>query len=109
MENPPATLAAFGKTLPAAAPPTGLSPPLAALWWEAKGDWTQAHETVQAYEGNTPCDWVHAYLHRVEGDLANAGYWYRRAGRPVATGALKAEWEAIAEALLTNTPGRTSA
>lgn len=93
-------LAGFKKTLNAPNPPSGLAPPLAALWWEAKGDWTKAHEVAQEHEDDKPCAWVHAYLHRVEGDLSNAGYWYRQAGKPAATGALKVEWEEIVAALL---------
>jgi len=73
--------------------------PLAALWWAAKGGWDRAHKIVQDEE-TADAAWVHAYLHRIEGDLGNAGYWYRRAGRPVAEGSLEAEWEAIASALL---------
>ncbi len=79
--------------------PPDLRPALAALWHDARGDWDRAHASAQeaaAPEG----DWVHAYLHRKEGDVGNAGYWYRRAGRPVATGSLDAEWTAIAGALL---------
>ena len=90
----------FKQSLNGNAPPDGAAPPLEALWWEAKGDWTKAHEIAQAHEGEAPCDWVHAYLHRVEGDLGNAGYWYRQAGKPAATDALKAEWDAIVAALL---------
>ncbi len=72
---------------------------LRALWHEAQGDWTAAHETSQ--DVDTPDGaWVHAYLHRREGDLGNAAYWYRRAGKPVATGPLETEWNAIAFALL---------
>lgn len=93
-------LAAFRASLAGATPPTGLPPALAGLWWAARGDWTAAHEAVQAHEGTADCDWVHAYLHRVEGDLANAGYWYRRAGRPAAGGAPDEEWAAIAADLL---------
>ena len=74
------------------------SPPLAALWWAARGEWDRAHEAAQADKGKDAA-WVHAYLHRVEGDGENAGYWYARAGKPVATGPLDAEWEAIAAAL----------
>ena len=58
------------------APPTGLAGPLLALWWEARGDRTRAHEAAQAGE-DADSAWVHAYLHRREGDLANADYWYR--------------------------------
>lgn len=93
-------LAEFRASLTAAAPPRGLARPLAALWHAAKGDWDAAHKLAQMDEGEPDHDWVHAYLHRVEGDLGNAGYWYRRAKKPVATGALDDEWTQIAEALL---------
>lgn len=93
-------LAAFRAALGAAVPPDGLPPALVALWWDGRGDWRAAHAAVQAHEGEADCDWVHAYLHRKEGDLANARYWYRRAGHGPATGALDSEWETIATALL---------
>lgn len=83
----------------AAAPPPGLALPLQALWWDAKGDWDQAHACAQQEPGAAGAA-VHAYLHRKEGDLANAGYWYSRAGRPVFTGPLPAEWRALAGELL---------
>ncbi len=70
-----------------------------ALWWAARGDWTHAHEAAQADHGASAA-WVHAYLHRVEGDPENAAYWYERAGKPVATVPLDDEWRAIAAALL---------
>jgi hypothetical protein len=89
----------FKASLSDAAPAPNLDAPLAGLWWTAKGKWDQAHKLVQD-EPTTEAAWVHAYLHRVEGDLGNAGYWYRRAGKPVATGALEAEWEEIVQALL---------
>ncbi len=73
---------------------------LKALWWDARGDWDQAHALAQADEADRQCAWVHAYLHRKEGDLANAAYWFRRAGRPSARDELEAEWIAIAAALL---------
>jgi hypothetical protein len=92
-------LETFRSSLAADAPPLGLGPALQALWWEAKGDWQQAHSCAQAQD-DAACAWVHAYLHRVEGDTANAGYWYRRAGRPAQGGALTQEWEQIAGALL---------
>ena len=82
-----------------ARPTDGLPPPLAALWWAAKGDWDAAHRIVQD-EDTREAAWVHAYLHRVEGDLGNAGYWYRQAGRPAAKDTLEAEWERIVSALL---------
>jgi hypothetical protein len=72
---------------------------LAALWWQARGDWARAHEAAQADEGRDAA-WVHALLHREEGDLANADYWYRRAGQQRPAGPLEAEWQAIAAALL---------
>jgi hypothetical protein len=92
-------VAAFRASLADAAPPAGLAPPLAALWWDARGDWARAHTIVMGAEG-AEAAWVHAYLHRKEGDRANAGYWYRRAGRTMPEGPLDAEWEAIATALL---------
>jgi hypothetical protein len=76
----------------------GLPAPLAALWWDAQGDWPRAHEAAQAAE-DADGAWVHAYLHRKEGDLANADYWYRRAGRKRAEVTLKAEWAALVTAL----------
>jgi hypothetical protein len=85
-------------SLSSPAPPDGLSLPLQAMWWQAKGDWQRAHEAAQQDEGEHGC-WVHAHLHRVEGDLSNAGYWYRRAGRPAETATLDAEWETIVAAL----------
>jgi hypothetical protein len=92
------SMADIRATLADAAPASNLAPPLAALWWAAKGDWNKAHQIVQ--DEDTPdAAWVHAYLHRVEGDLGNAGYWYRRAGKPAATDSLEAEWERIVSAL----------
>ena len=91
-------MAEFRASLSGAAPAPNLNAPLAALWWAAKGDWDAAHKIVQD-EADANSAWVHAYLHRVEGDLSNAGYWYRRAGQPVATDALQAEWERIVLAL----------
>ena len=80
------------------APPEGLSFAAQALWWEAKGDWHQAHQCAQQ-QPDADGAWAHAYLHRVEGDLGNAGYWYRQAGQAVAKDSLEAEWERIAAAL----------
>lgn len=92
-------VAAFKASLKSAQPPRGLSPPLEALWWAGKDDWKRAHEIAQEHDDQSSA-WVHAYLHRVEGDLGNAGYWYREAGRAAARGALPVEWEAIARELL---------
>jgi hypothetical protein len=91
-------LADFRDSLLKSAPPDGLGSLMRALWHDAKGDWRRAHEIVQDEEGRDAA-WVHAYLHRKEGDLANAGYWYRRAGKPGCKTSLKDEWEAIAAAL----------
>ncbi len=72
---------------------------LLALWWAGKGDWARAHEIAQETGGRDGA-WVHALLHRQEGDLGNAQFWYRQAGRPAATGELEQEWEAIVRELL---------
>ncbi|NQW54753.1 MAG: hypothetical protein HQ465_26310 [Rhodospirillales bacterium] len=96
-------LDAFAASVTADAPPAGASPALQALWWARRGDWARAHEGVQAHEGEPDCDSVHAHLHRQEGDLANAGYWYRQAGRPVSQQSLGEEWTALATELLTRT------
>ena len=98
-------LAEFRATLSAAEPPAGMSLALQTLWWDAKGDWRKAHHCAQEDEGPTG-SMVHAYLHRKEGDLSNAGYWYRRAGRPVPTEALEQEWDALAAELLGRSSGR---
>jgi hypothetical protein len=92
-------MADFRASVAGTAPAPSLAPPLAALWWAAKGEWDTAHRLVQD-ESTRDAAWVHAYLHRVEGDLGNAGYWYRQAGQPVATDALEVEWERIASALI---------
>lgn len=86
------------ETLRARPDAAGLDPAQAALWWSVKGDWERAHEAAQS-ASNPATDWVHAYLHRVEGDLDNARYWYARAKQPEATGPLDAEWTAIAASL----------
>jgi hypothetical protein len=92
-------LTAFRGSLAQAVPPPELGRALQALWWDAKGDWDKAHQCAQEVEDDAG-SWVHAYLHRKEGDASNAGYWYRRAGQPHAKTTLEAEWEAIARALL---------
>jgi hypothetical protein len=93
------TLAEFKRSLSSMQPPADLSAALAGLWWAGKDDWDKAHKIVMD-EGGKDCAWVHAYLHRVEGDLDNARYWYRQAGKPAASGALEEEWTAIASELL---------
>ena len=79
-------------------PPAGLTAPLAALWWDARGDWARAHGLVDELE--TPEGMaVHAYLHRKEGEAWNADYWYRRVGRKFHRATLEEEWEALVEGL----------
>ena len=94
------TIDAFRESTSATAPPAGLGLALQALWWVRHGDWDRAHECVQQCEGHEDCDWVHAHLHRQEGDMANAGGWYRRAGRPVSDVPLQDEWMLIATEVL---------
>ena len=90
----------FKASLSGAAPAPEFSAPLAALWWAANGNWDAAHKIVQD-EDDANSAWVHAYLHRVEGDLGNAGYWYRRAGSTGgAAVALESEWDQIVAALI---------
>ena len=80
-------------------PPDGLPIPLAALWWDAKGDWTQAHGMVDELETSEGMA-VHAYMHRKEGSLSNADYWYARAGRKHHRSNLDEEWNALVSSLL---------
>lgn len=94
----PIALADFRAALDAPDPPP-LPAPLRALWLDAKGDWDAAHKCVDTRDDAVSM-WVHAYLHRKEGDASNAGYWYARAGRPPQSGPLEQEWAAIATALL---------
>jgi len=93
------TLDAFCASLAAAAPPAGLSLALQGLWWDGHGDWQRAHQCAQDQDDRIGAA-VHAYLHRKEGDLANAGYWYARAGRAMPQGPLADEWRALAVELL---------
>lgn len=104
------TPAEFRTSLGAEAPPPGLAPALAALWWAGRDGigamgpgWERAHALTQEADdrsGDRDAAWVHAHLHRIEGDPGNAAYWYARADRPVEAGPLAAEWDAIAAALL---------
>jgi len=99
------TLDEFQASLSDANPPN-LSPPLIALWHDARGEWDKAHNVAQDIDDENG-SWVHAYLHRKEGDLGNAGYWYRQARRPTAANALSDEWKEIVATLLReNTKGR---
>jgi len=93
------TLEEFRQSLTATEPPVQLTHALAGLWWDAKGDWKRAHESAQQDEGRDG-SWVHAYLHRKEGDQSNAAYWYSRAGEPVCREPLDAEWISISNSLL---------
>jgi hypothetical protein len=97
------TPSAFKRSLSSKKPPAGLSPALQALWWAGNDDWNKAHKIVMA-EADAACAWVHAYLHRIEGDGDNAGYWYRQARRKPADGDLATEWAVIAAALLGSKP-----
>ncbi len=90
----------FRRSFADAQPPAGLSAALSGLWWDAaKQQWNKAHEAAQQDEG-APGAWVHAYLHRKEGDADNAAYWYGRAGKPVAHSSFEEEWLQITKALL---------
>jgi hypothetical protein len=93
------TLDELKTTLSDEIPPAGLPRPLQALWHDARGDWDQAHRVAQDID-DADGAWVHAYLHRKEGDLGNASYWYRRAGRDRTTAPLEEEWDEIAGELL---------
>ena len=92
-------IAEFRESLKHAKPPVGLAAALEALWWDAKDNWQKSHEAAQRDEGPDG-SWVHAYLHRKEGDLPNAKYWYRRADRAAGYGDFEREWESIATWLL---------
>jgi len=92
-------LAEFQLSQDQSAPPSGLSLALQSLWFDAKGDWDKAHALAQQ-DGGSSGDWVHAYLHRKEGNASNARYWYDRAGKPVSSSSLEEEWSAISKALL---------
>ena len=89
----------FLATIEDATPPPGVPPLVLALWHDAKGDWEAAHHVAQDVDDENGA-WVHAYLHRKEGDSGNALYWYRRARRPTASDSLEAEWLRIARELL---------
>lgn len=97
------TVEEFRASLSQPTPPAELDHALAGLWWDAKGDWTRAHESAQQDEGPDG-SWVHAYLHRKEGDHGNAGYWYRRAGKPPCPASLDQEWLTILQTLLGGKP-----
>ncbi|RYZ20526.1 MAG: hypothetical protein EOP49_47570 [Sphingobacteriales bacterium] len=79
--------------------PSGLSPILLSLWYEGKGDWDGSHNIAQDIH-TSDGSWIHAYLHRKEGDPGNAAYWYRKAGKPIASGSFEKEWETIVKSFL---------
>ena len=89
----------FLESLKLESPPLGLTAPMAALWWDAKGDWAKAHGLVDELESKDGMA-VHAYLHRKEGEQWNADYWYKRAGRTHHRAELQDEWHALFHALL---------
>ena len=93
------TLEEFTTSLGHPTPPAHLTALLRALWEDARGDWDAAHRLAQDVD-DAEGAWVHAYLHRKEGDLGNAAYWYRRAGQPPASDSLQDEWTRIVRALL---------
>jgi hypothetical protein len=96
------TFEEFENSLPSGQPPAGLSPYLTALWYEKRGDWDTAHETVQDLSDKNAA-WVHAYLHRREGDEGNARYWYRQASKIFPSGqSLDEEWESMVNGLLSS-------
>jgi hypothetical protein len=98
-EQPRMTIEEFTAATAGDTPPAGLSPVLLALWHDARNDWSAAHEVAQDVPDPDGA-WVHAYLHRKEGDAGNAAYWYRRAARPVCTGDLRSEWSQLVSAFL---------
>lgn len=96
------TIDAFKSSLSGSQPPDGITSLLKALWHDGKNDWEMAHNIAQEVHSEDG-SWIHAYLHRKEGDSGNAAYWYRRAGRPIPRVSLDEEWEQIASALLKKT------
>jgi hypothetical protein len=93
------TLEEYIKSMEADRPPSGISETLRSLWWDKKGDWDRAHSIAQdipSVQGSA----VHAYLHREEGVLWNADYWYTRAGRTRPDVALDIEWQQLVEEML---------
>jgi hypothetical protein len=89
----------FKNTLTAGVAPSSLTKALQAMWYDGKGDWNRAHDIAQEIH-SAEGSWIHAYLHRKEGDNGNAAYWYHRASQPVCQTALEEEWANIVKALL---------
>jgi hypothetical protein len=94
------TIEEFRASLRESIPPAGLSGLLKALWWDARGNFDRAHDIAQDDESGQEAAWVHAYLHRREGDQDNAGYWYKRAHQPHPETSLDDEWRQITTVLL---------
>ena len=92
-------LNAFKQSLKTAEPPAGISVYLKALWYDGKGDWQGSHELIQDVPDKN-ASWIHAYLHRKEGDIWNADYWYSKAGKKRPSVSLEEEWEQIARFFL---------
>ena len=92
-------LVIFKQSLKKDRPPKAVSGALEALWWDGKDNWDKAHKIAQDIPDHEGA-WVHAYLHRKEGDEGNAGYWYSRAGKPKSTFPLEKEWEELVQAFL---------
>lgn len=90
---------AFIATVSDATPPVSVSAYIQALWYDAKGDWEASHDIVQDLHDDRAA-WIHAYLHRKEGDNGNARYWYRQAGRSFPAVSLSEEWVLIVKELL---------
>jgi hypothetical protein len=93
------TFEEFHASLKDPAPPRELPAVLKALWHDGKNDWASAHNIAQEIS-TAEGSWIHAYLHRKEGDLGNAAYWYSRAGRNMPVLSLEQEWSEIVEQLL---------
>lgn len=89
----------FNDSLTDASPPGGLSVYLQSLWYDGKNDWEKSHEIIQDINDKTAA-WIHAYLHRKEGDVFNANYWYNRAQRKMPGYALEKEWKEMVEEIL---------
>ncbi len=93
------TFEQFSELSGSSSTPPSASPYLKALWYDAKNDWEMAHTTIQDID-DSHAAWIHAYLHRKEGDIGNADYWYRPAGKKRPSSTLKEEWEEIARAVI---------
>lgn len=93
------TISLFKDSLSRKEPDSNISVYLKAMWYDAKDNWDKAHKLIQDKEDKN-ASWIHAYLHRKEGDISNADYWYRRAGKIRPSVSLEEEWEEIADALI---------